>query len=92
MRNAQYARDEAPIVENCDCAACREGFSRAYVRHLFAVGEMLGPILVSLHNIRHFQRFMADVRHTIADADWAGLLERWPVAAGPSSDSGPAGE
>lgn len=60
------------------------GFSRAYIRHLFNAQEMLGPILVSLHNLRHFQRFMDDVRGTIASGDWAGLLERWPVARGAS--------
>jgi len=44
-------------------------------------GEMLGPILVSLHNLRHFQRFMLDVRQTIRTDDWTGLVRRWPVAA-----------
>ena len=57
-------------------------FSRSYLRHLFMAGEMLGPILVTLHNLRHFQRFMLDIRQTIVDDDWSGLLRRWPVAAG----------
>lgn len=56
------------------------GFSRAYIRHLFMAQEMLGPILVSLHNLRHFQRFMADIRRTIGTDDWEGLVQRWPVA------------
>ena len=56
-------------------------FSRAYLRHLFAAGEMLGPILVSLHNLRHFQRFLLDIRCTVRDDDWSGLVRRWPVAA-----------
>ena len=56
-------------------------FTRAYIRHLFLAGEMLGPILVTLHNLRHFQRFMADVRATIVTDDWEGLVQRWPVAA-----------
>ncbi|MBX3387432.1 MAG: tRNA-guanine transglycosylase [Phycisphaeraceae bacterium] len=56
-------------------------FSRAYIRHLFMAQEMLGPILVSLHNLRHFQRFMSDVRATVASDGWEGLVERWPVAA-----------
>jgi queuine tRNA-ribosyltransferase len=56
-------------------------FTRAYIRHLFLAGEMLGPILVTLHNLRHFQRFMADVRATIVTDDWEGLVCRWPVAA-----------
>ncbi|MCC6427083.1 MAG: tRNA guanosine(34) transglycosylase Tgt [Phycisphaerales bacterium] len=56
-------------------------FSRGYLRHLFMVGEMLGPILVSLHNIRHFQRFMRDVRGAIATDGWDELVRKWPVAA-----------
>ena len=59
----------------------RSPFSRSYLRHLFMAGEMLGPVLVSIHNLRHFQRFMLDIRATIRDDDWSGLLKRWPVAA-----------
>lgn len=85
LRNACHADDPRPIQEGCDCPACGVGpgsgvFSRAYLRHLFACGEMLGPILVSLHNVRHFQRFMADVRSVIVSGDWTGLAKRWPVA------------
>jgi queuine tRNA-ribosyltransferase len=57
------------------------GFSRAYIRHLFMAGEMLGPILVSVHNVRHFQRLMLDIRAAVRDDCWARLVERWPVAA-----------
>ncbi|MGE3107304.1 MAG: tRNA guanosine transglycosylase [Phycisphaerales bacterium] len=56
-------------------------FSRAYIRHLFFAKEMLGPILVSLHNLRHFQRFMEDLRGVVRTDDWAGFGSRWPVAA-----------
>ncbi|NUQ67057.1 MAG: tRNA guanosine(34) transglycosylase Tgt [Phycisphaerales bacterium] len=85
LRNAKYAEDRQPLEPGCDCLACTGGsggnpFTRAYVRHLFMVGEMLGPILVTLHNLRHFQRFMAEVRGAIRAGDWAGLLTRWPVA------------
>lgn len=89
LRNAKYAEDAGPIDPGCDCPACAGSmgfgaggaFTRGYLRHLFMAGEMLGPILVSLHNLRHFQRFMADVRGTIETDDWAGLAARWPVAA-----------
>jgi tRNA-guanine family transglycosylase len=43
--------------------------------------EMLGPILVTLHNLRYFQRFMMDIRATISDDDWPGFVRRWPIAA-----------
>lgn len=81
LRNAQYQLDERPIDPECDCDACRGGFSRAYLRHLFMADEMLGPILVSLHNIAHFQRLMADLRRAVAVDGWTSLLERWPVLA-----------
>jgi queuine tRNA-ribosyltransferase len=78
LRNAQYAEDDRPIDEGCDCVACR-GYGRAYLRHLFMADEMLGPILVSLHNLRHFQRLMLDIRGAIRDDDWSLLRSRWPV-------------
>lgn len=55
-------------------------FSRGYLRHLFMSEEILGPVLVSLHNLRHFQRFMADLRSTVRSDDWVGFGGRWPVA------------
>jgi queuine tRNA-ribosyltransferase len=65
LRNAKYQRDAGPIEAGCDCYACRN-FSRGAIRHYFFAGEMLGPVLVSVHNIRFYQRFMADVRQAIA--------------------------
>lgn len=81
LRNAQFAADPRPIDESCDCTACGGGFGRAYLRHLFMAEEMLGPILVSLHNLRHFQRLMLDIRTAIRDDGWSFLRSRWPVLA-----------
>ena len=58
IRNAKFARDTGPIEAGCDCYACRT-FTRGAIRHYFFAGEMLGPVLVSLHNIRFYQRLMA---------------------------------
>jgi len=94
LRNAQYEGDSGPLEQGCDCPACsptglignslasKSGlpFSRAYIRHLFFAKEMLGPILVSMHNLRHFQRFMEDMRRTVTTDDWNGFIARWPVA------------
>jgi queuine tRNA-ribosyltransferase len=66
LRNSRFTSDNGPIEEGCDCYACRT-FTRGAVRHFFFAGEMLGPILVSLHNIRFFQRLMADVRQSIRE-------------------------
>lgn len=89
LRNAEFAADPGPVEADCDCLCCRpEGhgwatppFSRGYLRHLFMTGEMLGPILLSVHNLRYFQRLMSEIRRTVRDDDWRGLLSRWPMAA-----------
>ncbi len=99
LRNARFAEDPRPLEPGCDCPACDparhgwgtadgSGFSRAYIRHLFAAEEMLGPILVTLHNLRFFQRLMEDLRETIRRDDTGWLLARRPhlravVEAGP---------
>lgn len=74
LRNSAYINDPAPIESGCDCYCCRN-FSRATLRHFFNVGEMLGSILVSLHNLRFYQRLMARIRQVLKEnrfADWAG--------------------
>lgn len=92
LRNAKFAEDDRPLEADCDCQACdpaRHGwpsldgspFTRAYIRHLFQADEMLGPLLVSLHNLRFYQRLMIDVRAAVANDDWLGLARRWPGAA-----------
>lgn len=73
LRNAQYARDPGPMDEGCDGYCCRN-FSRGYIRHLFSVGEMLGPTLVSLHNVHFFQSWMLDIRRCIRDNALSGLV------------------
>lgn len=70
LRNAQYQRDSGPIEAGCDCYACRE-FTRGAIRHYFFAGEMLGPVLVSVHNMRFYQRFMADIRRAIAGGSFS---------------------
>jgi queuine tRNA-ribosyltransferase len=65
LRNAKYVRDTGSLEEGCDCYSCRT-FTRGAIRHYFSADEMLGPILVSVHNVRFFQRLMADVRRAIA--------------------------
>ena len=85
LRNAAFREDEAVIEPGCDCAACAGGFTRSYLRHLFIAKEMLGGILVSLHNIRYFQRLMLDIRRAIREDAWSSLFGAWPVL---SMDSG----
>ncbi|MCX7423470.1 MAG: tRNA guanosine(34) transglycosylase Tgt [Planctomycetia bacterium] len=64
LRNLKHQRDPGPLDPECDCPCCM-GFSRAYLRHLFMTGEMLGPILVSWHNIAFYQNLMKGMRAAI---------------------------
>lgn len=61
LRAAGLREDPEPIEAGCDCYTCRR-FSRAYLRHLFNAGEMLGPRLVTIHNIRFLQRLVEGAR------------------------------
>jgi queuine tRNA-ribosyltransferase len=73
LRNSEYISDSSPIETGCDCYCCRN-FSRAALRHFFNIGEMLGPILVSLHNLRFYQRLMTKIRQALKENvfyDWA---------------------
>ena len=63
LRNAQYQRDDRPLEETCPCPACKR--SRGYLRHLFMAGEMLGPILLTIHNLTYYQRLVAGARAAI---------------------------
>jgi len=76
LRNAAHAGDTAPIERDCPCYCC-SNFSRGAIRHLFNVGEMLGPTLLSIHNITFYQRLMADIRRRIQNASfepWAAEI------------------
>ncbi len=63
LRNACHALDRRPLEADCPCPACRHG--RDYLRHLFLAGEMLGPILASIHNLTFYQRLVARLREAI---------------------------
>ena len=64
VKNAAYAKDNRPLDPDCDCYACRR-FSRAYIRHLFATGEILGMRLASLHAVAFMVRTMRQAREAI---------------------------
>lgn len=74
LRNAMHERDERPLEETCPCPACRH--SRAYLRHLFVCGEMLGPILLTAHNLTYYQRLLAEAREAIVENRFSGFAAR----------------
>ena len=85
IRNARHKTDEKPIDETCTCHAGagtsgvpwseggRDGFSRAYLHHLDRCGEMLGPMLTSIHNLHYYLNLMAEIRAALD----AGRLGAW---------------
>jgi queuine tRNA-ribosyltransferase len=75
IRNARHAEDNRPLDPACACPACR-GHSRAYLHHLFKANEMLGPMLLTWHNIQYYQDLMAELRAGILAGDLAGTAAR----------------
>jgi queuine tRNA-ribosyltransferase len=73
LRNARFARDPAPLDEDCPCSACRR-FSRAYLRHLINQQELLGLILLSEHNVRFLLDLTAGARAAIERGELAGYI------------------
>ncbi len=65
LRNSRYKNDERPIDETCTCQACAGGFSRAYLHHLERCGEMLAPMLASIHNLHHYLNLMREIREAL---------------------------
>jgi queuine tRNA-ribosyltransferase len=85
LRNSKLIRDGEPIEPGCDCYACRN-FTRGAIRHFFCAGEMLGPVLASVHNMRFYQRLLADIRQAIAGGTFDAFCRQDPRAGlGPSS-------
>lgn len=80
LRNAKHQRDPGPLDPECNCYTCRH-FCRGYLHHLFAAQEMLGPTLLSLHNVAFFVDLMAQVRLAIESGGFAAFagrcLARW---------------
>jgi len=75
LRNQRHMLDREPLEADCPCPACRH--SRGYLRHLFQANEMLGPILLSIHNLTYYQRLLSRAREAIAaDRFTAFYLER----------------
>jgi len=76
IRNAQFAEDVSPVELDCTCYACQH-FSRAYMRHLFQAGEILGLRLATLHNLHFMLQFMAQVRAAISSATFTRFKDQF---------------
>ncbi len=87
IRNARYKKDPAPIDETCTCSTCagvtlpdgrvQGGFSRAYLHHLDRCGEMLGPMLATVHNLHHYLNLMAEARAALDQGSFGAFRQRF---------------
>jgi len=87
MRNARFADDAAPLDDGCACPACTR-HTRAYLHHLFKAEEMLGPMLLTWHNVAYYQSLMRGLRQAIVeqrlDAHAAAVRAAWTTAEDPA--------
>ncbi|MEO7391681.1 MAG: tRNA guanosine(34) transglycosylase Tgt [Ramlibacter sp.] len=87
IRNARHRTDERPLDETCTCYACKGttapdgtvtgGFSRAYLHHIERCGEMLAPMLASIHNLHYYLNLMREIRESLDAGAFGGLVQRF---------------
>jgi queuine tRNA-ribosyltransferase len=76
IRNARYKSDDEPLDPTCTCATCAR-FSRAYLHHLDRCGEMLAPMLASIHNLHYYLNLMREARAAIEAGEYAIFRARF---------------
>ena len=81
MRNAQYARDFGPLDPECSCPTCTQ-YSRAYIRHVVSMKEMLGSILLSIHNLHFLLDLTARARVAVEEDRYGAFLADWMASPG----------
>ena len=87
IRNARHRTDERPLDETCSCYACSGttsatgvvagGFSRAYLHHLERCGEMLGPMLATIHNLHYYLNLMREIREALEAGRFAAFAQQF---------------
>ena len=77
LRNARYKTDPRPLDERCACQACASGVSRAYLHHLDRCGEMLGPMLTSIHNLHFYLQLMQEMRDALEVGGFAAWRQQF---------------
>jgi len=81
IKNAQYATDQRPLDKDCGCSVCRR-HARAFLRHLYLSGEMLGGILLTHHNLAFFLDTMRRVRQAIRSGQFANFRREYTEQIG----------
>ncbi len=72
VRNARHRQERGPIEPGCECPACKQGVSLAYLRHLFVANEILAHRYLTLHNLHHYARLVEEARAAIIENRYAG--------------------
>ncbi len=86
LRNARHAADPAPLEAGCPCPACAR-HSRAYLHHLFRAEEMLGPMLLTWHNLAYYQALMQGMRAAIIEGRFDTHAARLRSGWGPQDET-----
>jgi queuine tRNA-ribosyltransferase len=86
LRNARHAADPAPVQPGCPCPACAR-HSRAYLHHLFRAEEMLGPMLLTWHNLAYYQALMQGMRAAIIEGRFDAHAARLRAGWGPQDET-----
>ena len=76
LRNARHRTDERPLDESCSCYTCAN-FSRAYLHHLERCGEMLAPMLASIHNLHYYLNLMREIREALDAGTFAAFAQQF---------------
>lgn len=76
VRNGVYKEDFTPLDKECDCYACKN-YTKAYLRHLINVGEMMGGMMLSLHNITYLNKLMREIRNAILEDSFTEYAEEF---------------
>lgn len=77
IMNEKYKYDETPIDESCGCPACKEGFSKCYIRHLIKSNEMLGMILSVKHNLYFYNELMEKIRESLDEDKFESMYTKY---------------
>lgn len=81
VRNGRYKDDFTPLDDSCDCYACKN-YTKAYLRHAINVGEMIGGMMISLHNITYLNNLMKDIREAIMQDSFTEFAEEFYAKTG----------
>ncbi|MDC7225888.1 MAG: tRNA guanosine(34) transglycosylase Tgt [Spirochaetales bacterium] len=90
LKKAKHTSSHEPIVTGCGCRACRS-YSRAYMRHLFKAGEMLGPMLASEHNLWFLNNMVREIRESISEGSFTDYKKNFLSKYNSAASTGKAG-